>query len=197
LRQNIGLLFLTIGSVLLSVGVFRSHLTKFINFYEWKNVPWEVRLYFKLRGIKSRDDYFGWIVRAQKREYCPSGEKGDLALAQRIDIDLPIIAIVFMVIGFILCLNYPALGRFLGSMIITKWLLTIVGCSMTVLGVMLRSVGNRIRGYDEYGLLFSFKPGTPNEERDKKHRLGNKFCKMSWWLMILGPMVQLISAVIK
>jgi hypothetical protein len=201
LRQNIGLLFLTFGSVLLSIGVFRYHLTKLINFYEWKNVPWEVRLYFKLRGIKSRDNYFGWIVRAQKRDYCPSDEKGDLALAQRIYIDLPIIAIVFIVIGFILCLNYPALGRFLGSMIKTKWLLTIVGCSLTVLGVVLVRVGNRWLGHKEIWQAFMTRPGDASEEGLKtggrKARWAIRFLKVSWWLLILGPMVQLIGAVMK
>jgi len=202
-RQNIGLILLTGGSILLGVGVFRIYLTEFIKFLDWKNVsywkniPWESRLALRLLFRIKQDNFLKRVVEAH--ETYPLGKRlKDLTLAERLYLNIPVYAIILMAMGLVLCFDYGALGRFLGSMIITKWLLTIVGCSMTVLGVVLRLVGNRIRGYDEYGRLFSFSaPGTPNEERDKKHRLGNRFCRIAWWLMILGPAVQLIGAVMK
>ena len=108
MRQNVGLFFLTLGSVLLSIGVFRTHLIQLINFYEWKNVPWELRLYCWSRGIRNREDYVKWLGKSQEKNYYPLGEQGELTRSKRIDLDLPIISIVLMVVGFLLCLKYSA-----------------------------------------------------------------------------------------
>ena len=77
-----------------------------------------------------------------------------------------------------------------------KWVLTIIGCSMTVLGVVLLQVGNRIRGYDEHGHPIKWKI-RPAEEREMRDVKGTRFVKLSWWFLSLGPVVQLIAAVMK
>jgi len=81
-------------------------------------------------------------------------------------------------------------------MIITKTTITIVGCSMTVLGVALLQVGNRIRGYDEHGHPIKWKLRSP-EEREIRDTKGTQLVKLSWWFLTLGPVVQLIAAVVK
>lgn len=196
-----GLLFLTLGSVFLGIGVFGTHRQKFLNYHEWRNVPWEARLFFWLGGIRNRNDFLNWLVRSQEKDQYPTGENSELPLAKRIDIDLPIIAILLIVIGFFLCLNYSAIGRFLGPMKITKILVTIVGCSLTILGVVLVRVGNKWLGHIENWQAFKIRSGDASEEGlrtgGRKARWAIRFLKVSWWFLILGPMIQLIAAVMK
>ena len=116
LRQNIGLAFLTLGSILLSLSVFRLYVIQFIYFSDWKNVPWESRLALRLLfRIRNRDDYFKWYVRSQDKRALGE-ELKDLSLPERLYMNLPIIALVLMVIGFFLCFNYSVLWKFIISL---------------------------------------------------------------------------------
>lgn len=103
--QNIGVIFLTAGSVILGISVFRLFLIKFYQI-EWGKFPWEAKLFCKLIGIKSKDDYFKKLL-IMKKEYVLPDE--ELKFADRIKIDLPIMALVLMVIGMFLCFDYSAL----------------------------------------------------------------------------------------
>jgi hypothetical protein len=103
MRQNIGLALLTIGSVLLSISVFPKRLIG-----AWKDFSWEQRLFLKLLGEK---EFFEVI---QDRDEHARRMQEDERYARRvrclarIKADYPIIAIVLMVLGFFLCLNYSA-----------------------------------------------------------------------------------------
>jgi len=81
-------------------------------------------------------------------------------------------------------------------MVITKTLLTIIGCSVTVLGIVCRQLGNRVRGYDEFGKPIKWKL-RPAEEREGRDAKGTRIFKLSWWFLTLGPVIQLIAAVMK
>ena len=206
MRQNIGLILLTSGSILLGFGVFRIYLTEFIKFLDWKNVsywkniPWESRLALRLLFRIKQDNFMKRVFEAHEKYPLGKGLK-DLTLAERLYLNIPVYAIILMVIGLVLCFDYTALGRFLGSMIKTKWLLTIVGCSMTVLGAVLVRVGNRWLGHKEFWQAFKTRPGDASEEglkaAGRKARWAIRFLNVSWWFLILGPMVQLIGAVMK
>ena len=101
--QNIGLAFLAVGSVLLSICVFPRRLIG-----TWKDYPWEQRLFLKMLGereffenLQNRDEH---ALRMEKDEkYARRMNR-----RARIRADYPIIAIVMMLIGFFLCLNYSA-----------------------------------------------------------------------------------------
>jgi hypothetical protein len=162
MRQNVGLVLLTGGSILLALGVFRFYLIEFMKFLDWKNVPWESRLVLRLFGVK-QDNFIKRIVNAHEK-YPLGKELKDLTLAERLYLNIPVYAVIFMVIGFFLSLNYSAIGRFGRSMVITKTLLTIIGCSVTVFGIVFRQLGNRVRGYDEFGKPIKWKL-RPAEER--------------------------------
>jgi hypothetical protein len=90
------------------------YLIKFINFFDWNNVPWESRLALRLFGIKNRDSYLKWLFKAQEK-YPLGKELKDLTLAERVVLNLPVLALALMVIGSLLCFNYSALWRFLDS----------------------------------------------------------------------------------
>jgi hypothetical protein len=198
-RQNIGLILLTGGSILLGFGVFRIYLTGFIKFLDWKDVPWESRLILRLFRVK-QENFLKRIVEAHEKYPLGKGLK-DLTLAERLYLNIPVYAIILMAMGLVLCFDYAALGRFLGSMNITKWLLTIVGCSLTILGVVLVRVGNRWLGHIDNWQAFKIRSGETSEEglkaQRRKERWAIRFLKLSWWFLILGPMVQLIGAVMK
>ena len=103
MRQNIGLFFLTLGSVILSLCVFPRRLIG-----SWKEFYWEQRLFLKLIGER---EFFDAKIRAEKdalrmqtdKKYEKHGK-----CRARIRADLPLIAIVMMLIGFFLCFNYLA-----------------------------------------------------------------------------------------
>lgn len=194
MRQNVGLVLLTGGSILLALGVFRFYLIEFMKFLDWKNVPWESRLVLRLFGVK-QDNFIKRIVKAHEK-YPLGKELKDLTLAERLYLNIPVYAVIFMVIGFFLSLNYSAIGRFGRSMVITKTLLTIIGCSVTVLGIVCRQLGNRVRGYDEFGKPIKWKL-RPAEEREGRDAKGTRIFKLSWWFLTLGPVIQLIAAVMK
>lgn len=103
MRQNIGLLFLTAGSVLLSASVFWGKIIR-----SWKELSWEQRLFFKLAGGKSV--FESMQKNSENLEKLLSDNKfvRRLKRRDRIITDLPLIALVLMVVGFFLCLNYKA-----------------------------------------------------------------------------------------
>lgn len=103
MRQNIGLLFLTAGSVLLSVSVFWGKTIR-----NWKDLSWEQRLFFKLTGGKdvfesSQKDWQNMLKLQSDNKFVRRMKRRD-----RIITDLPLIALVLMLVGFFLCLNYRA-----------------------------------------------------------------------------------------
>ena len=122
-------------------------------------------------------------------------EPKDLTSAERLVLNIPVYALASMMAGFFLCLDYSAIGRLISPMRISKTLLTIIGCTMTVLGIVFLQIGNRIRGYDEHGHPNRWKLRPP-EEREVRDARGTRLVKLSWWLLTLGPVVQLIAAVI-
>jgi hypothetical protein len=103
MRQNIGLLLLTSGSVLLSVTVFWGKIIA-----SWKDLSWEQRLFFKLTGGKPLFEKIqkNWenVAKLQSdNDYVKRTKRHN-----RIVTDLPLIALILMVVGFFLCLNYNA-----------------------------------------------------------------------------------------
>ena len=104
LKQNIGLILLTSGSIILGISVFRVCLVKFYQI-EWMQIPWEVKLFCRFIGISGRDDYFKKLVLGKKEYVLPDEE---LRLADRIKVDLPIIALFLMIVGMFFCMDYSA-----------------------------------------------------------------------------------------
>lgn len=106
MKQNIGVIFLTTGSIILAISVFRLFLIKFYQI-EWEKFPWEVKLFCRLIGIKNKHDYFEKLFK--KKRYVSEDEQ--LEFSDRIKIDMPIIALVLMLIGMFLCFDYSAFCR--------------------------------------------------------------------------------------
>jgi hypothetical protein len=103
MRQNIGLILLTAGSILLSVSVFWG---KTIG--SWKDLCWEQRLFFKLTAGKR---LFDKIQKDSDNTAKMLSDNKFLRRAnrrKRIVTDLPLIALVLMLLGVFLCLNYRA-----------------------------------------------------------------------------------------
>jgi len=191
MRQNIGLILLTAGSLLLAIGVFRIYKIEFIKFLDWKNVPWESRLVLRLFAKFDKDNFLKRINALHEK--WPLGKPLDnLTLRERLYLNIPAYAVLLMVAGMFLSFNYTAFG---GIMIVSKWTLTIIGCSMTVLGVALRYIGNLVRGYDEYGHLRVLKMDP--DERRKSGVWGTRLYRLSLCFLTLGPVIQLIAAVMK
>jgi len=182
---------LTGGSILLAIGIFRIYQIEFIKFLDWKNVPWESRLVLRLFAKFNKENFLKRLNALHEK--WPLGKSlENLTLGERLYLNIPAYAVLFMVVGMFLCFDYAALG---GLMIISKWTLTIIGCSMTVLGVVLRYVGNLVRGYDEYGHLRVVKPDS--DERRKSGLWGTRLYKLGLWFLTFGPVIQLIAAVMK
>jgi hypothetical protein len=173
------------------VGVFRTYKIEFIKFLDWKNVPWESRLVLRLFSKFDKENFLKRIN--ELHENWPLGkELKNLTLGERLYLNIPAYAVLFMVVGMFWCFDYTAFG---GVMIISKWTLTIIGCSMTVLGVALRYVGNLVRGYDEYGHLRVLKMDP--DKRSKSELWGSRLYKLSLLFLTFGPVIQLIAAVMK
>jgi len=107
MRQNIGLLCLTAGSILLSINVFWGKY-----FRSWEELPWEQRFFYKLTGGKKMLDLerqskaIEEVVKRQNDEDYRLRTENREKLHKRIVGDLPIAAIVLMIAGFFLCLKY-------------------------------------------------------------------------------------------
>ncbi|MEN6560202.1 MAG: hypothetical protein ABFD52_05465 [Acidobacteriota bacterium] len=106
MRQNIGLLCLTAGSILLSVNVFWG---KYVS--DWKGLPPEQRFFYKLTGGKK---LFDFEARAKELEIVNRMQKDPVfwklmenraKWRRRVVGDLPILAILLMLIGFFLSLR--------------------------------------------------------------------------------------------
>lgn len=107
MRQNIGLFFLTLGSVILSICVFPR---RFIA--SWKDVKWEQRPFLKMVGNSAvfgdRDKNIEYEKRMLEDAEFRKRETERATRRERIITDLPIIALALIVTGFFLCLNYAA-----------------------------------------------------------------------------------------
>lgn len=103
MRQNIGLLFLTLGSVLLSISVFPMRIVG-----NWKDFYWEQRLFLKLIGEKELFEGKYKSIEHALRMQSDKKYKKRVERYGRIKKDVPLIALILMVIGFFLSLNYRA-----------------------------------------------------------------------------------------
>jgi len=103
MRQNIGLLFLTLGSVILSLCVFPKRLIG-----TWEQIKWEQRLFLKLIGDRELFDAKHKAEKDTLRMQRDKKYERRRDCFQRIREDLPLVAIVMMLIGFFLCFNYSA-----------------------------------------------------------------------------------------
>jgi hypothetical protein len=107
MRQNFGLFFLTLGSVVLSVNVFWGKCVR-----SWEELPWEQRLFYKLTGgrklidLERQSKMLEEVVKRQNDENYRKRMEKRAKLHSRIIGDLPIVAIVMMITGFFLCLRY-------------------------------------------------------------------------------------------
>lgn len=99
---------LTLGSVLLSLSVFRNMLEKFFN-YDWKELPVEIRAVCRIIGIKNRHEFLMKLFIHEKGTLFCSADP--LSLRQRLIVDLPLIAFGLMVLGFFLSLDYTFFAR--------------------------------------------------------------------------------------
>jgi hypothetical protein len=102
-RQNIGLFFLTAGSVLLSARVFWGKIVG-----SWKDLSWEQRFFFKLTGGRSAFESMQKNWENMEKFLLDKKFVRRLNRRERIITDLPLIALVLMMAGFFLCLNYRA-----------------------------------------------------------------------------------------
>jgi len=106
MRQNIGLFCLTAGSILLSINVFWG---KYVS--DWKGLPPEQRLFYKLTGGKKLFDFeakareFEIVNRMQKDPEFREVMENRAKWRRRIVGDLPILAILLMLVGFFLNLK--------------------------------------------------------------------------------------------
>ncbi len=102
--QNIGLLILTLGSVLLSLSVFPRRIVG-----NWKDFYWEQRLFLKLMGEKESFAGQSRSIANVLRMQSDNKYKKRTERCGRIKTDLPLIALILMLIGFFLSFNYSAL----------------------------------------------------------------------------------------
>ena len=106
-RQNLGLLCLTLGSILLSVNVFWGKLIR-----SWEELPCEQRFFYKLTGgrlildLERQSNELVKVVRYQNDEKYRKRMDRRAKWHSRIVGDLPILAIVMMIVGFFLSLKY-------------------------------------------------------------------------------------------
>lgn len=107
MRQNIGLFFLTAGSIILGISIYRLYVRRFYQL-DWTRFPWEARLFCNLLGINNKEDYFKKLFFGEKEYLLPDDEQ---KFGDRLRTDLPIIALFLMIIGLFLCLDYSAFCR--------------------------------------------------------------------------------------
>jgi hypothetical protein len=106
MKQNIGLLCLTAGSILLSLNVFWGKYVK-----NWEGLPLEQKLFYKLTGGKKLLDLeaqakaFEIAVRMTKDPEFKKRMDDRAKRRDRIIGDLPMLAILLMIAGFFLCLK--------------------------------------------------------------------------------------------
>jgi len=103
MRLNLGLIFTTLGWILLAIPVFRWGFDP-----DWKRLPWLERWFYKLFGDKGPLEY------AQKRDAeIPALLAGKLRKPWWTERRLIIAGILMILIGFFVSFDYWALARFL------------------------------------------------------------------------------------
>jgi hypothetical protein len=114
MRQNFGLFFLTAGSVILSICVFPR---RFIA--SWKDVKWEQRPFLKMVGNSAmfgdRTKNIEYENRMLSDAEFRKREMKHAERRERIITDLPIIALLMMLIGFFLVLKLLSILRRCGG----------------------------------------------------------------------------------
>lgn len=75
------------------------------NISYWKNIPWESRLALRLLFGVKQDNFMKRISEAHELYPLGKGLKG-LTLPERLYLNIPIYAIIFMAIGLVICLVY-------------------------------------------------------------------------------------------
>lgn len=106
MRQNLGLLCLTAGSILLSINVFWG---KYVS--DWDGLPPEQKLFYKLTGgrklfdLEAQAKAFETAVRMTKDPEFKKQMDNRAKWRRRIVGDLPILAILLMLVGFFLSLK--------------------------------------------------------------------------------------------
>jgi hypothetical protein len=107
MRQNIGLACLTLGSILLSVKVFWGTY-----FRDENDLPMEQRIFYKLTGgkklldMEKQNKKYEEVMRCQNDEKFRKKVQRRAKCSQRISGDLPIVALMLVIIGFFLCSNH-------------------------------------------------------------------------------------------
>jgi hypothetical protein len=97
--KTLGIVFFTLGSLILSISVLRHSLQRYVNF-KWSELPWEIRLFCRIIfGAKNQHNYFMKVFGADT-DRLPLPD--DFSCKERLLNDFPIIAVVLIIIGFIL-----------------------------------------------------------------------------------------------
>jgi hypothetical protein len=78
----------------------------------WEDMHWEQRLFYRLMGIKNMSEYM-WKSFKEKDELLKGNEKlrQKIERRERLIVDMPLIALILILVGFCLCLNYQALQK--------------------------------------------------------------------------------------
>jgi hypothetical protein len=139
MRQNIGLLCLTAGSILLSINVFWGKY-----FRSWEELPWEQRFFYKLTGGRKLFDFevqakaYETVARMQKDPEFRKRMDNRAKWRSRIVGDLPILAILLMLVGFFLSLNYKGGTMSNSAVNIILWVLGVGFGGLITYGVSRR-----------------------------------------------------------
>ena len=97
LKKIIGLILQALGTIILGWGVILASMRNFLNFFDWKQIPPEIRFFLRLLGIKDRSSYLYKLFSGKTF----LGSK-DFNIKQRFIIDMPLIALIFIITGLIL-----------------------------------------------------------------------------------------------
>jgi hypothetical protein len=108
--QISGLILLTFGSLLLAREVIgRGYVREFMRFLAWENVPLESRVVLRLGFGINKHNFMKKINEANDKWAIGKVPK-NLTIRERVCLNLPVIAVAFMIIGLILSL-IPLLGH--------------------------------------------------------------------------------------
>jgi hypothetical protein len=100
MKQLLGLVLQIIGYVALSWGVLLGSARKYINF-PWEKKPIEIRLFLNLIGIKDDAEY----NRLFSGDPYPTSHS--FTIKERLILDIPLIALVLIILGSFLSLQNP------------------------------------------------------------------------------------------
>jgi len=100
--QIAGLVLLTIGSILLAREVIgRGYVREFMRFGAWENVPLESRVVLRIGYGINKHNFMKKII-ATNEKWTIGKVPEHLTILERIYLNLPVIAVAFMIIGFVL-----------------------------------------------------------------------------------------------